>query len=226
MKYFIASALLAAAVLIGASQAAAADAPDICDGLAYCYAPTACSDGIDNDGDGRIDLADPGCADSGDLDETDAASAPPPPDDWGQNVGWYTDYNDDGYSFLRLGGGCRAPVARREYRGSFGTHHWTYFEKVTFCWRNGVITSFSRERWIWMSGSLLNGWSFKGHINSNCDGDCSGMGFVGRTTASAWTQGLFEFCSLRWALCTEQTPLLGIRVYGDGRITYFRDNPQ
>ncbi|HEV2951094.1 MAG TPA: DNRLRE domain-containing protein [Actinomycetota bacterium] len=35
----------------------------------------ACSDGQDNDADGRIDLADPGCTDASDTDETD----PPPP---------------------------------------------------------------------------------------------------------------------------------------------------
>jgi hypothetical protein len=35
----------------------------------------ACADGLDNDGDVLIDLADPGCTDAGDTDETD----PPPP---------------------------------------------------------------------------------------------------------------------------------------------------
>jgi ribosomal protein L35AE/L33A len=33
------------------------------------YSPAQCSDGIDNDGDGRTDLEDPGCADPGDDDE-------------------------------------------------------------------------------------------------------------------------------------------------------------
>ena len=33
----------------------------------------ACSDGIDNDGDGSADLGDPGCASAGDLSETSAA---------------------------------------------------------------------------------------------------------------------------------------------------------
>lgn len=37
----------------------------------------ACSDGLDNDGDGKIDLADPGCSSSTDTDEADVA--PPPP---------------------------------------------------------------------------------------------------------------------------------------------------
>ena len=32
---------------------------------------TQCSDGIDNDGDGKIDLADPGCANASDNNETD-----------------------------------------------------------------------------------------------------------------------------------------------------------
>ncbi len=33
--------------------------------------PPACSDGVDNDADGLIDLVDPGCADAADTDETD-----------------------------------------------------------------------------------------------------------------------------------------------------------
>lgn len=33
--------------------------------------PAACSDGVDNDSDGLIDLADPGCADAADTDEAD-----------------------------------------------------------------------------------------------------------------------------------------------------------
>ena len=37
---------------------------------------TQCSDGVDNDGDGLIDLADPGCTDANDNDET---GGPPPP---------------------------------------------------------------------------------------------------------------------------------------------------
>jgi Ca2+-binding RTX toxin-like protein len=39
--------------------------------------PPRCADGQDNDGDGRVDLADPGCSSANDDDETDPA--PPPP---------------------------------------------------------------------------------------------------------------------------------------------------
>jgi len=39
----------------------------------------ACSDGLDNDGDGKIDYpADPGCADLLDNDEADPPPPPPP----------------------------------------------------------------------------------------------------------------------------------------------------
>jgi hypothetical protein len=39
------------------------------------YSPPACSDGVDNDGDGRTDLLDPQCADPGDDDEGGAGGA-------------------------------------------------------------------------------------------------------------------------------------------------------
>ena len=38
-----------------------------------------CSDGVDNDGDGHVDLADPGCENAGDTDEANAPPPPPPP---------------------------------------------------------------------------------------------------------------------------------------------------
>lgn len=45
--------------------------------------PAQCADGRDNDGDGRVDLADPGCASASDDDETHTitfvTSGPPPP---------------------------------------------------------------------------------------------------------------------------------------------------
>ncbi|MBN1771623.1 MAG: FG-GAP repeat protein [Deltaproteobacteria bacterium] len=44
------------------------------------YSPPACSDGIDNDGDGRTDLADPQCSDPGDDDEGPAGDGGGPDD--------------------------------------------------------------------------------------------------------------------------------------------------
>ena len=41
--------------------------------------PAACADGLDNDGDGAIDLADPGCVDAADTNETELPPPPPPP---------------------------------------------------------------------------------------------------------------------------------------------------
>lgn len=41
--------------------------------------PAACADGIDNDEDGLVDLADPGCTDASDSDESNPAPPPPPP---------------------------------------------------------------------------------------------------------------------------------------------------
>src|SRR6185503_6636994 len=40
--------------------------------------PKQCADGLDNDGDGKIDLADPGCATASDDNEADDPPPPPP----------------------------------------------------------------------------------------------------------------------------------------------------
>jgi hypothetical protein len=55
------------------TDVAGGDSSDI--GAFELHAP-ACDDGNDNDGDGKIDLADTGCADSADGDETDPPPAP------------------------------------------------------------------------------------------------------------------------------------------------------
>jgi hypothetical protein len=39
--------------------------------------PAQCADGVDNDRDGKVDLADPGCTSPTDNDETDGAASPP-----------------------------------------------------------------------------------------------------------------------------------------------------
>ena len=41
--------------------------------------PKQCADGLDNDSDGKIDLADPGCASASDDNEADDPPPPPPP---------------------------------------------------------------------------------------------------------------------------------------------------
>lgn len=151
-----------------------------------------------------------------------------PNDPWCQNVSCAYMENgvedDAGYTYY--GGGCRNPVVKKTYKGSLGATHWIYYQRVRFCWRNGKITSFSRERWVWQSGNFLNGWSFEGHVNTGCSvADCRGRG-VGTATTSAWTQGKFRFCSLKIVLCHEVSPLVGIRVYGNGSWVPFFDSPQ
>jgi hypothetical protein len=47
--------------------------------------PKRCANGADDDGDGKVDLADPGCTDAADDDETDVVTPPPPPPPTG---GW------------------------------------------------------------------------------------------------------------------------------------------
>ena len=64
---FAACACLVTALLL-APVAAAAPKPK-----------PACSDGLDNDGDGLVDAADPGCSSAGDTDEYNAPPQPPPP---------------------------------------------------------------------------------------------------------------------------------------------------
>ncbi len=66
----------------------------LCDSSHVCRKP-ACSDGMDNDGDGKIDLADPGCLDIIDDDETDPASPPQCANGIDDDGNGLTDYPQD-----------------------------------------------------------------------------------------------------------------------------------
>jgi hypothetical protein len=191
--------------------------------------PTAaCDNMIDDDGDGHIDSADLGCHMGASDPYNDYDEYNPPDADWDFNIGDLDDAIGDPFEDFAIlaTSGCRSPVVRQEYKGRTGFHHWTIFQRVNFCWNSGRITSFNRERWIWKTENPLSGWEWKGWIGTNCNLEtCPGRG-VGTTTTSAWTQGQWKFCSLKWVLCHEVTPLIGIRVFGTGAVRYFHGVPQ
>lgn len=58
--------------------------------------PKRCADGQDNDGDGKIDMADPGCSSPDDDDEADPPALPPPTDPGSPRLGTTGDDNISG----------------------------------------------------------------------------------------------------------------------------------
>ncbi|MFN2468831.1 MAG: hypothetical protein ABR521_11955 [Gaiellaceae bacterium] len=79
-------ALAALVVAVGIAGGAAADRgsaapePDYCYGADDCAPPIECEDGLDNDGDGKVDYpSDPGCYGHTDNEEDDGWEPQPPP---------------------------------------------------------------------------------------------------------------------------------------------------
>jgi hypothetical protein len=108
-------------------------------------------------------------------------------------------------------GTCRTRWARATRRNLAYMVVFRYNEQVRWCYRNNVITYFWRDRWP--SGTAF-GWSFDGHVGTNCQYEhCPGRG-VGTYSATAWTQGHFHVC-LAW-YCVHKYPLVSIWVHGDG----------
>lgn len=85
---------------------------------------TACSDGLDNDGDGKVDSADPGCSGSSDTDETDptGGSNPDPGTGGGGPAAACEDSIDnDGDSLVDMADpGCGGPSDNDESSGGSG----------------------------------------------------------------------------------------------------------
>jgi hypothetical protein len=108
-------------------------------------------------------------------------------------------------------GVCQTRWARATRRNLARLVVFRYNEQVRWCYRNNAITYFWRDRWP--SGTGF-GWSFDGHIGSNCTYEhCSGRG-VGTYSTDAWTQGHFHVC-VTW-YCPHKYPIVDIWVHGDG----------
>lgn len=108
-------------------------------------------------------------------------------------------------------GTCRTRWARATRRNLAHMIVFRYNEQVRWCYRNNAITYFWRDRW---PSNTAFGWTFDGHIGSNCIYEhCPGRG-VGTYSTSAWTQGEFHVC-ITW-YCPHKYPLVSIWVHGDG----------
>lgn len=121
----------------------------------------------------------------------------------------------------------RAAWTAYRFKNLAGQTLWTYYQQVYFCrvLRAGLVTYFYRVRWAEV-GSITpivdwKPWEFKGHIGSNCEGEhCFIRGHRAKSR-TAWTQGSFQVCALKIALCNYQNPMVGITVYGNGPIERF-----
>jgi len=108
-------------------------------------------------------------------------------------------------------GTCRTRWARATRRNLAWMVVFRYTQQVRWCWSGGVITYFWRDRW---PSDTAFGWTFDGHIGSNCVAEhCSGRG-VGTYSADAWTQGAFHVCVVWY--CPTKYPLVSVWVRGDG----------
>ena len=109
--------------------------------------------------------------------------------------------------------GCWGVWGRRNYDNwPFGYNYFRYYEQVTWCGNGwGQLTSFWRDRWPEVN---FAGWSFQGHVGSNCDLEhCNGRG-SGQYATDAWTMGAF---ALRAAWCVDHKyPWVDIYVTADG----------
>ena len=123
-------------------------------------------------------------------------------------TGVYTE-SFDAYAYSP--GACRTRWARATRRNLAGFVVFRYNQQVRWCWRNGVISYFWRDRW---PSDTSFSWAFDGHIGSNCTYEhCNGRG-VGSYSTDAWTQGNFHAC-ITW-YCPHKYPVVDIWVHGDG----------
>ena len=108
----------------------------------------ACADGLDNDGDSLVDLADPGCSSPTDDDETNSPPPPPPGDEPAAitGLGYHQVFRDD---FLTLD---RSVWDNHIWYDDPPDPSWTGYQSA----ENGVLHLRTRRTWFWGSGSSDN----------------------------------------------------------------------
>lgn len=190
----------------------------------------ACSNGSDDDGDGKVDYpADPGCTDYGDPDEYNAAGTPPPPQP-GQpqpsdealnvlNPEYYAgtlSTQDNPYSVVTPGIGC-AHVGDAVAYSRPGRWLWKWGVEVVFCWNGAKVTSlYSHNTQIQMNQppwpfSIAQKW--QGSANFTLAGAPGNYSTIVRADAK------FEFCTFKYGCMPPQQPYVRIMLAANGSAT-------
>lgn len=118
-----------------------------------------------------------------------------------------------------LGSQCKIRHARVWYHNITWITQFTYHEQVRWCWKNGNVNYFRRDRW---TGSTGLGWTFDGNIYTNCGPTdvehCSGK--TGAYSEQAYTQGHYHVTVLNipilGSVVRNKYPHINIWVHGDG----------
>jgi beta-glucanase (GH16 family) len=106
--------------------------------------PPACANGVDDDGDGHVDLADPGCTDASDTDETDPVVTPVTTEPAAvAGLGYHQAFRDD---FDRLD---RSVWDNHIWYDETPLSAWTDFQTV----ENGILHLRTRRQWVGSIGA-------------------------------------------------------------------------
>lgn len=113
-------------------------------------------------------------------------------------------------SLLAAAAACKWAQVSRWGNNIFGMRLWTYYQRIEWCYSNGLITSVTRLRWGEVS---MPGWSFKGHTSSTTSGG------KGSTSYRARTHG--HFCLVEYFSCIQNAyPWIDMTVRGNGTWSY------
>lgn len=138
----------------------------------------------------------------------------------GGNLDGYNDTITGKGDLLYYGGAtgtCTNAWVGRRRRSLLFTQIYTYYQEIKWCYKDAKITSFWRDRW---TSSTFLGWSFDGHVGSNCTYEHCSPGRTGMFSTTVNTQGHYHACAAISWLCKHTYPRISMTVYANGVYTY------
>lgn len=120
--------------------------------------------------------------------------------------------SDSGEWYGYGAGNCRTVEKTAWGKDLVGIKVYVWHQRVTWCWRDGAISSVFREHWPEVNVPL---WQYDAMVETNCNvnDNCSGRTGGYSTTVTATAQ--FHACAIRGWLCQFKYPRLAF-TFGVG----------
>ncbi len=115
---------------------------------------------------------------------------------------------------------CKRNRAHVTWSTVFGVRLWTMNQVVTWCWIGLTVTKVERNRFADVAGFFGNPWGFEGWTSTgSCNSETCSEKAPFRGLATIATQGKFQACAIKVAVCSTHNPYIEMQIGAQGFIS-------